>query len=79
MSKAGVIVLLGLILAALPFLGIPTLGKTTIAVIGGVLVMALGLLVREERRALMRALSGERQTDAYTENGAQHYVSSERP
>lgn len=74
MSKAGLIVLLGLVVAFTPFLGIPTDVKTTVAVVAGLLILVLGFLVREERRWLMRALSGDHHTDAYTENGAQGYA-----
>ncbi|MEK7613571.1 MAG: hypothetical protein AAB439_01680 [Patescibacteria group bacterium] len=73
MSKAGLIALLGFVLAVMPFLGIPTGAKTLLSVVGGLLILALGFLVREERRWLMRALKGDHQTDAYTENGAQGY------
>ena len=73
MSKAGLISLLGFILAAMPFIGIPVAIKITLTVLFGLLVLALGFLVREERRWLLRALKGDHQTDAYTENGAQGY------
>ena len=69
MSKAGFIVLLGVIAIFLPFLGIPTVAKTVVAVGSGVLVAVLGLLVREERRWLLRALKGDHRTDTYSENG----------
>lgn len=68
MSKGGLVTLLGFVLALLPFLGIPLAVKTALAVVSGVVIMALGVLVREERRWLMRALSGDHQADAYTEN-----------
>lgn len=74
MSKAGLIALLGALIALMPFLGIPTGAKVTLTVAFGVVVLALGFLVREERRWLLRALSGDHQTDAYTENGAQGYA-----
>lgn len=74
MSKGGLITILGFALAVLPFLGIPLVVKTGLAVVFGLLVMALGFLVREERRWLMRALSGDHEADAYTENGAREYA-----
>jgi len=70
MSKGGLITLLGFLLALMPFLGIPSVVKITLAVIFGVAIMALGFLVREEKRWLLRALSGDHQADAYTENSA---------
>ncbi len=69
MSKGSTILVLGLLLAFLPFTGFPNAIKMTFAVIFGVIVMILGFLVRQERLWLMRALSGEHKTDAYTENG----------
>lgn len=74
MSKAGLIALFGLIMAFLPFFGIPNVVKTGMFVVLGVLVAGLGFLVREERRHLLRALSGEHKTDAYTESGARGYA-----
>jgi len=76
MSKAGLIALLGLLSAALPFIGIPMSVKTALAVVFGLLILGLGFLVREERRWLLRAFQGDRQTDAYTENGAHEYGES---
>lgn len=73
MSKAGLIALLGLLTAFLPFVGIPNAAKTVVAVILGLLIFALGFLIREERRWLLRSLKGEHRTDAYTENGARGY------
>ena len=73
MSKAGLIVLLGLLSALLPFVGIPTTTKTVLAVIFGLVILALGFLVREEKKWIIRALEGDHQTDAYTENGAREY------
>jgi len=69
MSKAGLISLLGLCSALLPFIGIPLGFKTALAVIFGVLIFALGFLIREERKWLLRRLSGDHHTEAYTENG----------
>lgn len=74
MSKAGFIALLGLITIFMPFLGIPNDVKVTLTVGGGVLILILGFLVREERRWFLRALKGDHQTDAYTENGAHGYA-----
>lgn len=68
MSKGGLITIFGFLLALMPFVGIPLAAKTILAVLCGVLVMFLGILVREERRLLMRALQGDAEADAYTEN-----------
>ena len=68
MSKAGLISLFGIILALLPFFGISSAVKMSLFVILGMAIAGLGFLVREERRWLLRALSGEHKTDAYTES-----------
>ena len=52
MSKGSAILILGFVYGVLPFVGIPTMAKTVIAVILGVLLMGLGFLVREEHRLL---------------------------
>ena len=36
----------------------------------GVAILVLGFLVREERKWIIRALKGDHQVDAYTENDA---------
>lgn len=79
MSKAGLIVLLGFLVVALPFLGIPTAVKTILFVASGICVMLLAILVREERRLLMRALSGDHAVDAYTENSVKDYGAASKP
>ncbi len=73
MSKTGLIILFGLLLAILPFIGISFAVKTALAVVLGLSVLVLGFLVRQERRWLLRALEGDHHTDAYTENGEQGY------
>ena len=70
MSKGGLITLLGFILLILPFLGIPTAIKIAFTVVFALVVMALGFLVREEKKWMLRALNGDSQADAYTENSA---------
>lgn len=74
MSKAGLITLAGIVLAFMPFLGIPGGVKMFLAVFFGIAVAVLGFLVREERRHFLRALSGEHATDAYTESGVKSYA-----
>ncbi|MEK9176731.1 MAG: hypothetical protein AAB923_00375 [Patescibacteria group bacterium] len=76
MSKGALILLLGLVTAFLPFTGFPSDVKILIAVLAGFLLMGLGFMVRQERLWLLRALSGERTTDAYTENSAAYRTPS---
>lgn len=68
MSKIGAVIVLGFLIAFLPFTGFPTGLETGLAIIFGLLIMALGFLVRQERLWLLRSLSGEHKTDAYAEN-----------
>jgi len=70
MSKGSSIIILGFLSAFLPFVGFSVIVKISLAVLFGLLIMALGFLVRQERLWLLRTLSGEHKTDAYTENGA---------
>lgn len=72
MSKAAAIIILGFLTAFLPFTGFPGVVKIVIAVFVGLTIMGLGFLVRQERIWLLRALSGEHKTDAYTESGASY-------
>jgi 16S rRNA (cytidine1402-2'-O)-methyltransferase len=72
MSKGAAIILLGFLLAFLPFTGFPAAVKMIVAVLMGLSVMAIGFLVRQERVWLTRALKGEHKTDAYTENSASY-------
>lgn len=69
MSKGSAIIVLGLLSAFIPFTGFGALVKV-LAVLFGFLIMGLGFLVRQERLWLLRSLSGEHKTDAYTENTA---------
>lgn len=75
MSKAAAIIVLGFFTAFLPFTGFPSVVKITLAVLFGLLIMALGFLVRQERIWLLRALSTEHKTDAYTQNSAPYAAS----
>lgn len=79
MSKAALIIILGFIAAFLPFTGFPGGVKTVLAVIVGLLIMAIGYLIRQERIWLLRALSGEHKTDAYTESGTSYAPTEIKP
>ncbi len=70
MSKAVIVVIIGVIVTFLPFLGLPSAFITGLTVILGIALIVLGLLMRVERLWLLRALSGGHKTDAYAENGA---------
>lgn len=68
MSKGSLIALLGLLIAVMPFTGFPLAAKITVTVIAGLLLVALGFLVRQERLWLLKSLSGEQKNDVYAES-----------
>lgn len=68
MSKGAAIILLGLFTVFLPFTGFPEGFKTVLAIIFGLLTMALGFLVKQEREWLIRDIRGKRSADTYAEN-----------
>ncbi len=70
MSKATVVVFIGIIVALISFMGFPSVVKVTVTVLAGIAIIILGLLMRVERLWLLRALQGGHKTDAYAENGA---------
>ena len=53
MSKGSLIILLAFLVTFLPFTGFPTGAKTVFAIIFGLAIMALGYLVRQERKWLI--------------------------
>jgi len=62
------IIVLGVLIAFVPFTGFPDSFKTTLAIVFGLAIAALGFLVRQERLWLLRSLRGEHATDGYAEN-----------
>ncbi|MEN9390183.1 MAG: hypothetical protein RLZZ283_283 [Candidatus Parcubacteria bacterium] len=72
MSKAVIVVIIGILLVLLPYLGVPSAVKTFIIVGTGTVLVILGLLMRVERLWLLRALHGGHANDAYAESGTRH-------
>ncbi len=70
MSKATLIVILGIIVVLIPIDGLPDRISTALTVLAGFGIMVLGVLMRFERLWLIRAQEGGHRTDAYAENGA---------
>ena len=68
MSKGSLIILLAFLITFLPFTGFPTGVKTVFAIVFGLMTMALGFLVRQERIWLLSAIKGESKTDAHPES-----------
>jgi hypothetical protein len=69
-SKAALIVILGIIVVLIPIDGLPDRVSTILTVLAGFAIIALGILMRFERLWLIRAQGGGHRTDAYAENGA---------
>ncbi len=78
MSKAVLIVILGVIVILTPIDGLPEQVNTAITVLAGITIAILGLLMRVERLWLIRSLSGGHKTDAYAENGIPQKKSEEQ-
>ena len=72
MSKAVIVIVIGIILVLLPYMGVPSAIKTFVIVGTGTLLVLLGLLMRVERLWLLRALHGGHANDAYAESGTRH-------
>lgn len=70
MSKAVIVIVLGIIVALIPIDGLPDRVSTILTVLAGVSTAVLGVLLRYERLWLVRAQRGGHTTDAYAENGA---------
>lgn len=68
MSKAGIIIILGFLVAFLPFTGFPSAFETTLSILFGLAVMLLGFLVRQERLWLFRSMKGGSKSDGYAES-----------
>jgi len=71
MSKDAAIIILGFLVAAMPFLGFPSSWKTVFYVLLGLGTVVFALLLRKELLAYVPRFgsNGEKKTDAYTENG----------
>lgn len=70
MSKAVIVIILGIIVALIPIDGLPDRVSTFLTVLAGLTIAVLGVLLRFERLWLIRARMGGHSTDAYAENGA---------
>lgn len=67
MRKENTIILVGVLIFATPFLGIPNSLQTITLVVGGLAIVVLGILIRSDFK---RAAAGKgKQTDAFVENG----------
>jgi hypothetical protein len=70
MSKDLIVIILGILVAIMPFLGFPRSWETIIFLISGLIIAILGLILRGKLIAYSsRMFSSEKRTDAYVENG----------
>lgn len=74
MTKDVGILILGLVVAATPFLGLPSSWKTALFVVSGLAITLLAFLLRGDisYRAGEKHNKGERRTDTFAENGTAH-------
>lgn len=63
MGKEALIILLGSVVGLLPFLGFPARIDTIIYAIAGVLLLTLGILVRRDHAAWIRARHDQRRQE----------------
>lgn len=72
MTKDVGILVLGLVVVATPFLGLPSSWKTVIFVISGLVIAFLAFLLRGDLPlpGSGRYTEGERKTDTFAENGS---------
>jgi len=71
MSKETWIVVLGIVVAVMPFLGFPGSWKIIIYIVLGLAIAALALLLQFRKSSEVRSSLSEsgRRTDSYVENG----------
>lgn len=72
MSREGIILITGVLLTVVPYLGIPSDWKKIATVTFGVLLIVIGYSLR--RRAYLRSIeteTGERHADVFVENASQ--------
>lgn len=78
MSKAVIVLVLGVLVALIPFDGLPERVSTLLTVLLGAAIAVLGLLMRFERLWLIRSMRGGHRTDAYSENGMPQKIEEPR-
>lgn len=71
MSKDAAIIILGFLVASMPFLGFPSSWKMVFYVLLGLGIVAFAFFLRKEllEHVPRFGSNGEKKTDAYTENG----------
>ncbi len=67
MRKENTLIILGVLILLVPFLGIPGTWKTPLFMVLGAMVAICGLLVRSDFKSLAAAKG--KQTNAFVENG----------
>jgi asparagine N-glycosylation enzyme membrane subunit Stt3 len=72
MSKEVLIILLGLLIALMPYLGFPGSWKNVLSIVIGIAIAGLGFVVRQERIWKEREEIPERREDSFVENGGIH-------
>jgi asparagine N-glycosylation enzyme membrane subunit Stt3 len=69
MSKELVIILLGILVALMPYLGFPGSWKTVFSIVIGIVIAGVAFIVRQERLWKERETPSEHRADTFVENG----------
>ena len=69
MSKELIIILLGLLVALMPYLGFPGSWKSVFSIVIGIVIAGIAFIVRQERLWKEREDMRERHTGTFVENG----------
>jgi uncharacterized membrane protein len=77
MSKESLVLLLGVLVLAMPFLGIPRDYKEWLLLAIGVLLILIGYQLRRKRFLASLVKEGERKTDAFAESVADTKLSND--
>ena len=72
MSKELVIILLGILVALMPYLGFPGSWKSVFSIVIGIVIAGVAFIVRQERLWKEREAMSEHRADTFVENGGKH-------
>ena len=78
MTTNKIIVLLGLVVAAMPFLGFPHAWEDAVFITSGVLIVALSLLNLWQRKILKKLSDHAERADTFTENANAQFSTEQK-
>lgn len=77
MSKELVVIILGLLVALMPYLGFPGSWKTVFSIVIGIVIAGIAFIIRQERLWKEREEMHGRRADTFVENNGMHAGSRE--